>query len=343
MTGYELAKGIIIFEFAMVAIFIVLTFILKFFYDWRARRIQAQINQMESYLETATPQQKLVFPRKWQKLEYIVPIILRLDQTLKASSWPQVRENLIESIVLPLARNAATQSQRHWIRRFYAAEVFSLATHREDEKYIQNLVEDEIPLVYLNALPAAIACGSQNLVHAIILQISSQRRLTQGTYLQAFVDAPQDIVSVVVGLLNTSTDPYVRTTCYKILMLSEPTDSTWDLNADLSSPNLELRIAALRYLTMRSQNDAIPLLTSLLNDPQWEMKVAALNSLGSLNARTAIPQIAESLRDPEWWVRMNAGQVLLNMGDAGVSILKEQNPNVDKFAYDVAQYLLVTK
>lgn len=341
--GYILAKGIIIFEFTMVLVFIALTFLLKFYYARKAKRIQERVNQIELYLQTASPQQKLVFPKEWQKLNYIVPIISKFDETVKEGSWKAVRENLLETIALPLSRKAASQSQRHWVQRFYAAEVFSLATHKEDEKYIQNLINDGIPLVYLNALPAALACGSKNIIDSIVLHIASQRRLTQGTYLQAFVNAPSDIVSIIVDYLNQTKDPYIRTTCYKILMLSQATNSNWDLNSDIASPNLELRIAAVRYLTMRNQNEAIPVLTNLLNDPQWEMKVAALNSLGSLNARTAIPQITESLRDHEWWVRMNAGQVLFNMGDDGMRVLKEQDPSKDKFAYDVAQYLLVTK
>jgi len=342
--GYYLAKGIIILEFSLVVIFIFLTFILKFYYTWKNKRIQAKIIKIESYLQKASPEQPLIFPKSWKKLEFIMPIISNLDQICKDASWKSVRKNLLEEIVLPLARKATKRSQRHWIQRYYAAEAFSLATHKEDEKYIINLIEDEIPLVYLNALPAAISCGSQSVIDPLISQIASQRRLTQGTYLQAFVNAPADIVSIVVGHLNHTTDPYIRTTCYKLLMMHlQIVNVTWDINADLSSPNLELRIAAAKYLTKCKHNDAIPTLIKLLGDPQWEMRVAALNGLGSLNAQSEIPKIAALLRDSEWWVRMNAGQVLLTMGDAGLDILKGQDPNADKYAYDVAQYLLVIK
>ena len=257
-TLFRIAEGIIILEFGLVLLFILLTYILKKYYASQARRIQGIKNEIELYLRNAKPNQPLVFPRRWSKLKYLVTIIEKLDAEPGREEWKAVRKNLLQTIVLPLARKAASQSQRHWMQRLYAAEAFRLHADKDDEKHILSLVNDGIPLVCLNALYAGITFGSSNIIRAIILNVAAQRRITQGTYLQAFSNASPEVLSIVVDCLKHSNDPYIRTICYKILIQSPHSVEKVDPRNDLISSNLELRIVAAKYLTIHYKDEAVP-------------------------------------------------------------------------------------
>lgn len=341
ISAYEFAKWIIIFEFGLVIFFILLTFVLKTIYGIRAKRIREIHKQIELYLVNLEPHQELIFPKKWLKLEYIIPIVGKLNPILDQEKWKIISSDLFQLIVLPLARKATINKRNYnWVQRFYAAEAFRISPSVYDEKYILGLVNDTIPLVYLTAIHAGVALGSKIVIYAIILQLAKQRRLTQGAFLEAFEHASPEVIAIIVATLNESHDPYIRTVCYKILLQSPFYEEKLDLRDDLASSNFELRIAAAKYLTLQDKDEAIPTLVNLLKDPHWEVRVAVINCLGKLNAQSAIPDIADCLRDREWWVRINAGQVLKRMGEAGIKMLEAQDPTKDKFAFDVAQSLL---
>jgi hypothetical protein len=50
--------------------------------------------------------------------------------------------------------------------------------------------------------------------------------------------------------------------------------------------------------------------------------------------------LAQALRDPSWWVRLRAGLTLRRLGAPGIDILGQTDPDEDRFAFEMAQYVL---
>lgn len=344
-VGYRFAEIVIVVEFSLVAIIILATYLLKFFYSLRARR-RAKITADVDHFLTEKISKKRAFKskdflNKWKKIDILIPVINKFDKNVNSAAWHDLRLTLVHSVILPLARKAAMK--KNWVMRFFAAEAFRLANEIDDEKYIVKLSKDSIPLVYLNALSAALKSKSKSALDVIITRMSDERGLTQSTYLQAFDNASATTRSMIEQHLQSTNEPYTRATCYKILLKYSAEKINWNIKSDIESSNLELRLAALRFLAHNEGKSSIPTLRHHLKDQQWEVRIAAIHCLGDLHAIEAISEIALCLRDPEWWVRINAGQALKNLGKEGIEVLKAQDPNVDKFAFETAQHVLAVK
>ncbi len=88
------------------------------------------------------------------------------------------------------------------------------------------------------------------------------------------------------------------------------------------APDVELRIAALRGLTVLGHPAAEPCVMQGLSDDVWMIRAAACEAAGRIGLRMAAHRLAELLGDPTWWVRFRAGEALAAMGVAGVEQLR---------------------
>jgi HEAT repeat protein len=270
-AGYGLAENIILIEFLAIAMVIIFCYVLKLFYFLKRKRKKQYTALIESHLlelvSTKKPFSKSNFPPSWMKMDVLVIIINKLDRNISSPEWGKIRMSLLHSVVLPLARRAA--NSYYWILRFYAAESFSLAGEAQDEKLILSLVNDKVPLVYLNALTAALNYGAERAIDVIIKKMAQERALTQGAYLQAFSTVSSTTRPLIEKYLQKSIEPFERATCYKILNQYPADKITWDLTEDIQSNNLELKIATIRFIAYNHLKNVIPILIKLLQDPEW--------------------------------------------------------------------------
>ena len=114
------------------------------------------------------------------------------------------------------------------------------------------------------------------------------------------------------------------------------------MTPDIQSPNLELKLAAMKYLVSADPKAAIPVLTEALTDTHWEVRLVSLHRLGVLQATHAIPQIVACLKDPETWVRISAAEALKNLGKQGEEALKAHGKNLDLISFDIKQHIANT-
>lgn len=338
----QLPEIIIIIEFVLVAVIVLLTYFLKGIYVFRETYNKKLITQIDDYLNNLIasnlPFNKKRFQRQWKKINIIVPIFQDFDTNKNNSSWQKIRNDFIHMVLLPLARDAA--SSKNWSLRLYASEVFSLDRLEQDDKFITELVKDDVPLVSINASKAAILHNCDEAVNFIITKMASERRLTQAIYMQTFDDAPPKTHAIIDKRLMTEKDPYARAACYNILAKYPPEKISWNMDADLESTNIELRLASIRFITKSKKKAAIPMLINLLDDASWEVQVVVIHCLNDLKAEEAISKLAICLHSLNWWVRLNAAQVLKNFGDSGVKVLKRIDATQDKYAYEMAQHVL---
>lgn len=84
---------------------------------------------------------------------------------------------------------------------------------------------------------------------------------------------------------------------------------------------LDIRIAAIRGLSLLSHPASIPTLTEALSDPDWEVRAAACEAMGRTGFNEGVVNLAERLADAVWWVRFQAAEALSRLGPDGMEAL----------------------
>lgn len=84
---------------------------------------------------------------------------------------------------------------------------------------------------------------------------------------------------------------------------------------------LDIRIAAIRGLSLLSHPASIPTLTEALSDPDWEVRAAACEAMGRTGFNEGVADLAERLADTVWWVRFQAAEALSRLGPDGMEAL----------------------
>lgn len=107
----------------------------------------------------------------------------------------------------------------------------------------------------------------------------------------------------------------------------------------LKDPHVDLRVSALKALTILADPTIYPQVLPFASSPAWEIRAQAARALGVLGGPAAIPELLPLLADPVYEVRRNAAQGLADIGHAGVSALTwlAEDPAADRFARDIAR------
>jgi HEAT repeat protein len=106
------------------------------------------------------------------------------------------------------------------------------------------------------------------------------------------------------------------------------------------SANMEIRVATATCLRNFPHPQATNALRRLLTDRSWQVRARAAASLGAVGAAEAIDDLLLSLCDPNWWVRLRSAIALRLVGPAGIAALERVDGRVDRYAFDMAHYVL---
>lgn len=340
--NYIVIQYILIIEVAVILLIIAATY----FFRVRSAIIKAYKaaiqKDMIKYLNSLMEQNKAVtavtFLKKWKNLEVLLEVIDNMNME-NNPKWPDYRVALLNAILLPIARKYA--KSKRWTKRLMAAKTFSHhVENSNDENIVDKLIQDQTPLVYFYAIVAGINCAKKSLINSAMKRIGSERRLAQSVGIQSFEKTSNQIRRYVEDCLNEDQDPYVKTACYKVLVLYPEASHSNTLNADIESKNLELALSAIRFMVRMQGKKAEAELINLLKSERWEIRSCAAKALGDLDCHDAIKSLEISLHDPAWWVRMNAAEALSKLGPKGIEVLEKQNIQTDKFAYETSQHVL---
>ena len=339
--GYHFAENVIIIEFSLVALIVLTTLFLKFYYYLAGRRKKRITIEIEHYLNRIILARKEFkshdFAKKWRNLGILLQILIIFYKNNIANHWQDIRSDFIKTIILPLAKKAAFS--RRWQSRYYAARAFELVPEKGNDKLIEKLVNDPVPLVNLYAGKAALVNHSDSAINSMITRIASEGWQSQSFNLHTFDSALENKRIIFEKKLETAKKPDVRAVCYEIMLRYPPTPIKLDMTSDIHSDNTKLKIAAIKFVSHVDRDKAIPYLIELLNDPHWEVRLIALHRLSMLNAKQAIPQIVVCLKDPDWWVKISAAEALKMMGEEGERALQSQNLALDKISFNLTHLL----
>lgn len=221
----------------------------------------------------------------------------------------------------------------------FSVQCFALKSENQDEKIIETLLDDKIPIVELYAVLAAIKFGNPDSINLVINKMANLRRFNKAIHRNLFLNInPQNIHTIAQRLANEK-DAYIRSVCYNLLILFAYKGNI-DTSEDVNSSQVDLKIAAIKYLTFSDPEKAAFVASNLLNDASWQVRVIAIQTLLKLNSSNSINQIGPLLKDHSWGVRYNAAQALLQLGPQGREVLLAQNIEEDAFAYEIAQFTL---
>ncbi|MEN9449469.1 MAG: hypothetical protein RJA83_83 [Pseudomonadota bacterium] len=335
---YLLAKWIIILEFILITIATVAVYTIKQAIARKKERDKQLSQRIKKYLTSTTYRHDNNLPRNWKRLRLLLPIVSQLDLDKNEHAWYKNRRHFVVSVMLPLARASTTNN--YWASRLYASQTFAVLSENTDESYILKLASDEIPLVRFSALSAAILFGSEAIINLIITQMAKEPWRTQSVYLSKFDNVPLKTRHPIENFLKTSPDINIRITCYKVLLKYPPIKPSWDIETDIKSKTLSLKLSALKLLAHINHKSAIPILIDALNDTHWQVQTISMQCLGDLKAFEALPKITNYLNNSNQWVAVTAAETLYRLGDQGIAILKSQRITYDPACYNIVHHVL---
>lgn len=193
---------------------------------------------------------------------------------------------------------------------------------------------------------------TQCVARAIIL-ISGTRYLSEVLKALGATALPQkamalELVSLIEEDLYPKMSAYLKDTDIpKRILALEALGSRADervypfVVAELDSPNMEVRLAALKALMGlkgAARQEVQEKMDTLGQDPAWEVRAFTAKALG-VSPKVgygAIHLLQKMLEDPNWMVRFNASESLLAQGEMGVVALAETLFSPDQFAQDRA-------
>ncbi len=108
----------------------------------------------------------------------------------------------------------------------------------------------------------------------------------------------------------------------------------------LSSPNKELRIQSAKALGNIGGAETLAPLCNSMHDSEWEVRAASASALGLLKADRAVSTLAGALGDSVWWVRYNSANSLAELGQKGITALKNALTHEDRFAAEVSRLVM---
>lgn len=138
-------------------------------------------------------------------------------------------------------------------------------------------------------------------------------------------------------------DDKTISTILEILAIIGDIESAPEIVKMLSSPNLEVRIAAFKAAIRLHIPLSAEELRGGLQDEEWPVRAQAAIASGKIGDTSIIDELGESLCDRSWWVRNNAGQALAQLGVAGIKKLESiYRESEDPFARDMAALTLTS-
>lgn len=280
--------------------------------------------------------------------KYIFEFIICLDNskldTSNINNWQAAKKILNKEVLWKQAKILSNSSR--WFNRYLATRCYELAENTAEQEIIIKLVHDKTVLIMLNSALLIINNATAKSINALIDAFSNERRLLQTTLVNILkgqsVKDDKGIVVIINKRLQNELDPYVRMFCYRILSTlkaSEQINYCVPEN-DLINTNVDLKIAALKYLAHSNYNKNKSILLSYLKDTNNDVRAAVIKALRRKKDLSLFSIFESMLKDPSWWVRINSAIALTELGEDGIIALKSQSIEKDKFAYETAQAAL---
>lgn len=330
----------------LVLMSLVITYSAKVYYRRQKNIIKKKQQAFQEIIKdaiiTKQPEKVETYTRQFSlHVNLILDSIDHFKSLFSTEEWQPVEDRLVDTVIKPAVKGLASSSS--FSNRYLAVRCISLLLPNCDSDLITKLIEDKTLLISLKVSILAVNNPTQKIIDCIIDVFSQGRRLQQTLFSEALAYSNPHIEKFIFNKMQQETDPYKLVFCYRLLMkLNQATHTYTEALNHLGTDNLDLKISALRY-SVKTNLISLSQLREFLDDYQWQVRVVAIQLLKEKQDVEAIPLLNDKLKDKEWWVRMNAALALAAMGESGIHVLKSQDPTIDRFAYEVSNYVLLTQ
>lgn len=344
MNAETILRIAITTEFSIIVLILLLSILLKIYFSIKQQTRARISKKIENYLESLMTQDLkfdvFKYKNNWRKPDLTLLVIKKLNPRYETKvHWQEIKTDMIQKLFRKIAHKVF--AKKNWISKFYGLKLIEIVPAEEDIPFLKDLIKNSNILVSMTAAKVALLLCDKNSIEIFIKETSKERPLTQSIHLQIFDDIKSDaITQMLKNFLQHENDPYIRATIYSILIKSPTSDSVQNIDKDLNSKTLNLKISALKYLGQIEGQKASSQILSFLQAPEWQLRVTALHILKNIKLTEATEKISSCLYDKEWWVRYAASETLASFGEQGIKILESEEIKKDEYALDIAHYVL---
>lgn len=340
----EFAVVMLYFEIFCVIFFVGVVYILKIYMHFQNKDTDQVYEQINQLLVDAMSKSRELTAKEIKFLLRNITETVRSYEYIKTSYYVEmypfvdVEKQLIQEVFKKTIRSLATSWKTY--NRYFAAKILNFYYTPENDALVEKLIKDKTSIVSVNAAQVGFKYLSDNLIYRAIDYFATYRRLRQTVLSGLLSPYLAQSEGVVVQKIQLDKKPYTKAFCYRLLLNTPATLDIADcVKKDLQSKVIELRVSALNYAghNRYAQHLVLP----YLEDEFWQVRAAAAKIMGVLQEKAALPGLTKLLGDPEWWVRVRSAEALNEIKPEGVAILKEQSPEKDKYAYEVATQVLI--
>jgi len=140
-------------------------------------------------------------------------------------------------------------------------------------------------------------------------------------------------------LINSAADQYIRRTCVKAIGENRYLSLVDQVLPLLESPQLNMRIDAVRTLGLLAYAPAYPAILALVHSERWELRTVVATALAAYGADENADVLIDLLCDSQWWVRYRAAESLLGCADHA-GLLQRVAARKDRYALEMMQFAL---
>lgn len=281
---------------------------------------------------------KEFFPKKYQKLELIVPALEQIEKKVASPYWGFFKENMLHKLIRKEVLHFVLS--RSWRRTTIGLRAIELAPLPEYQPYVLPLLQDNTDIVRYRAIKAAIALNSYQATKHLIQVMSSLPLMLQFPYRDALSDAPLSVHQYILKIYRSSNDPSLLVHCLKILSTKTGLLSSDEIQGAIESDNTDLSWWGLFSLSNNQYDCAKDLLEQYITSEHWKKQAVSAYSIGILGIKELAPHLMPLLESEHYWVRYIAAAALRFLKEDGLAILEEVKNSEKSVAKNIAQYML---
>jgi len=302
-----------------------------------------RIKIIETLKETSLSNKDKLFLSK--NLHYAIFILheLEIDQALVGDGQYQ---RLLTEFFLAYVKDFS-QSKYWYIRQlacyllYLKAKFLTLSV--SDQKILMHLLEDDTPVVAMNAVRIVGMAPNEQLINRLLDIFAHSRRVQYDLFRILLTEASLNMAALVIKRLGTEQNPQTRGLCYRMLIdLPKTTIPIPNLTQDIDSDYLDLSLAALAFCVYARQENFEQALANAVQSPIWQIRARAAKLIGKNCKDTKVLLLQPLLNDENTWVRFRAAEALVNLGKIGIDLL-QSNPFPAAIERAKEQLILIDK
>ncbi|GAB4187273.1 MAG: hypothetical protein Tsb0015_05770 [Simkaniaceae bacterium] len=281
---------------------------------------------------------KKLFPKAYLKVEYFLPVLEKYQELFFGDYWEKFKEFIIHNLLEKnIQKNLISRS---WQKRGIAIRTLIISPSTDNEKYIEVLLRDKIPLIRFNAAICALKIKTERLINKVLEALSQEDAAKRYPYRDALINSDHFVHKTIAQRLKIEKDPKVRIAALQILSLKIGYVTLDMIEEDLQAEDASRRWWAVKALENVPSKETVEILIKMADDPVWQVQAAVLGILGKMHDKQALDTLIRKIHDPVLWVRLHAALSLKEIGEEGIEILENLDPEKDKNAYEIASYVL---